>query len=829
MSIATTPLLFSDEALAASNAATDLSACPPENCAKCKRCQTYGRPARGFGNKSARIMFVLERPDEADVIHKRSGCGETRDRLIRVLNRVGLHIDDVYVTYGVRCWTKKAPTQGEANVCSRYLSRELNALRPEIVVVASSQTLKALCEDKSANMSKQHGTVVTLSTFPGTYFIPVKTFDAVYENINNEVQMVNDITRGIAWVNNKDKPRVHTDYVTLDSMDKIRTFLRMAEAYDTFALDIETNGAPSFWTTKVACWAVAWAPGKAAVVPWVNDKGEHVWTPEERLEITSKWRSVFSKKKLVLHNGKYDLKVLRSDLKLDSGIYFFDTMLAAYIIDEIHGTAALKSLAWLYSDMGGYDDALDEYRKAAGIGHDYSKIPGHILWPYNCADADCTFRMYLQQQQVLEKENKTFLMHALLMPLAKNFMEVEYRGVKIDKKYLEGLRATYEADIADLTAKIHEQAGEEFNIQSTPALSDILFNKLKLPKIKLDKYADDEDDDGMSTDKDALGRLYGKHPIVELLMAYRIKTKLLGGYINSMLKRADQDDYIHTEYGVATRTGRINSRNPNLQTLPKDNEDKRSDLLSRPGKEIKRAFIARPGYILYEFDYSQVEVRVMAHVSGDERLVSDLKTGLDIHRKMASSIFGVDFDKVTDQQRSNSKSAVFGIIYGMHFKTLAEKKGISVADAEQVYNNFFNTYTGVAKWIEDVKDFARKHKYVMSPFNRVRHLDAIDHPNNRLKSKSERCAVNSPIQATGADIPNLGINSVLDQLRPPEWDYRLIMQVHDAAYFEISEKCHEAIAPKIKDILENAWPLIVPTPVEAKRGYNLGDVSKVKL
>lgn len=784
-----------------------IAAITPLDCTACKRSGSRRCVIRGGGSYSPDIMFIGLQPTVDDNQFGRPYMGERGMLVDRILEKAGIPKRNVYFTYLAKCYAKDAkPKVADIRPCSEYLDREIRALKPKLIITEGSDVLKFLLKDRSANLNLLQGSTLELPQYPGIYLMPVVSVDAIYADYNYEPQLVNHFRRAARVAANGNAKPIPTSYVYIDSESQLDHLFDMLKDHEHLTLDIETNGKENFMDTKVVCWAVAWAPGKAAYFPWLKDGNDNYWPEEARARLIAKWNAFLANKKLILHNGKYDLKILRHDLGLNSGEYYFDTVISSNIIDETQMSLKLKNLAWTWTDMGGYDDALEKIKQDLDIGHDYSKIPRDILKQYVCGDVDCTYRIFDRQRGMLTERKLDFLMFGIYMPVSRIFMQLEYDGVKVDLGYLSTLHDVYDKKLQDLKLEICKLAGVQFDIDSSSQLSDVLFKTLKLPSSKMGKFKE-------SADKESLNKLKGKHPVIEKILEYRATAILQNNFIASLRELADSNGFVHTSYNIGTQdTSRTSSSKPNLQNLPRSNKD------------IKKAFVARPGYVYYEFDFSQIEIRVLAHLSQDPKLIADLNSGADIHRIMASTVYGIPPEKITSAQRSDAKSVSFGIIYGMSWKTLAANKGMTMENARKLYNNFFKGYSGVANWIEDVKNFARKYKCVYTPFNRIRHLDSIDHPLGSIRSKCERCAVNSPIQSMGADIPNLALIKLLQLLPMQEYDYKFCFQIHDAVVLEMRQDKAEELAPRVKYILETAEPLCVPTPVGCKRGPSLGDM-----
>lgn len=803
------PLIFDDKLRKETNPQL-VADIVPLDCRKCGRFSTRKCVIRGTGSFSPEVMYIGPQPAEADDASGFPYSGEDGIILDRILKKSGIDRKDIYITYSTKCYAGVAkPPVKDIKACFHFLDKEIRSIVPKLVIVEGVDLLKFLFKDRSMRLDLMQGSLSTLPDYPGILFMPIYSLSAVFADPNHETQIIRNIQRGLTAVRNGLPKKVPEHYTYVETEEDLDRLLALIQDRPVLSLDIETDGKPSFMDTRVTCWSISWLPGQAAYFPWLDDGNIPHWPADAHARLVDKWNKFLTGKKLVLHNGKYDLKILKKNLGVDSGEYFADTVISTTLLDETQLNKKLKNLAWVYTSMGGYDDELEKVKQQLGVTKDYSLIPRSILKSYVCRDADCTLRIYLAQRDSLKAKGLEFLFHCVYMPISQIFMNLEYEGVPVDREYLSRLKQDYEARLQDLEVQIHTACGTKFQVTSDEQLANVLFHTLGLPVIRMTKTQE-------STDKDSLTKLRGKHPVIDLLLEYRSRATLLNTFVIPLLAKSEKDGRIHTEYKVGVNsTSRTSSSAPNMQNLPRTNKD------------IKKAFIARPGYLYYEFDFSQIEIRVLAHLSRDQKLVSDLNSGLDIHKAMASTVYSVSPDRVTKDMRSASKSVSFGIIYGMSWKTLAEDKGMSKIDAKRLYDNFFRGYSGVADWIANVKRFALEHKCVYTPFGRIRRLDGIDHPLQVIRGGCERCAVNSPIQSMGADIPNLAIIKLLRTYPESTFGYKFHFQIHDAAVLEIPQATHLDFFPKVKELMETAEKLVVPTPVGIKRGLNLGEMEEI--
>ncbi len=407
----------------------------------------------------------------------------------------------------------------------------------------------------------------------------------------------------------------------------------------------------------------------------------------------------------------------------------------------------------------------------------------------------------------LKKEDMEKLYWQIEEPLIKVLAEIEYKGVNIDKKYLNGLIKEYEKDIEGLRKEIHKICGGEFNINSSQQLSEVLYKKMKLPAMKKTKT-------GLSTDAGTLKAIYDSSPVIEKILDFREKTKLKNTYIDVLPCLIDPgDSRVHTTYHqLGTSTGRISSSDPNLQNIPV-----RTDY----GKQIRKAFIPGKGYdLILASDYSQIELRVLAHLSEDKNLIDSFRQEEDIHTHTASEIFGVSYDKVDENLRRKAKTINFGIIYGMTEYGLMSRLSISEEEAREYIQKYFNRYSGVKKYLKFLIDDAYKKGYSTTIFGRKRYLRELGSTNVRVRSLGERFAINTPIQGSAADIMKLSTVLLFNGLKATGIDSNIILHVHDELVLELKEKDLDKVKQMVIESMENCVNLNVKLKVDIKTGKN---------
>jgi DNA polymerase-1 len=407
----------------------------------------------------------------------------------------------------------------------------------------------------------------------------------------------------------------------------------------------------------------------------------------------------------------------------------------------------------------------------------------------------------------IKKEGLEELYYRIEEPLIRVLAEMEYTGVNIDREYLNSLIKKYDIDIKGLKKDIYQLCGEEFNINSSQQLSEILYKKLKLPITRRTKT-------GISTDAGSLRAIYESSPVIGKILDYREKTKLKNTYIDVLPGLIDHKDLrVHTTYSqLGTSTGRISSSEPNLQNIP---------VRTEYGKQIRKAFIPGEGYdMILASDYSQIELRVLAHLSGDRNLIGSFERGEDIHVRTASEIFGVGYSDVDEKLRRRAKTINFGIIYGMTEYGLKSRLSIPEEEAREYISKYFERYSGVYKYLEFLKDEAYKKGYSTTIFGRKRYIKELGSSNERLRSLGERFAVNTPIQGSAADIMKLSTVKLFEEMESRNIDSNIILHVHDELVLELKEKDLETIRKTVIESMENCIKLKVKLKVDIKTGRN---------
>lgn len=418
--------------------------------------------------------------------------------------------------------------------------------------------------------------------------------------------------------------------------------------------------------------------------------------------------------------------------------------------------------------------------------------------------------LYQKTMDKIAEYNSTDLFNNIEMPLLEVLAEMQFSGMYADKEELLAIGEKLKESLEILTAEIHELAGEDFNINSTQQLGKILFEKLELPVYKKTKT-------GYSTDVDILEKLKNKHPIIEKILEYRSLTKLNSTYVEGLIPCINEKTgRIHSCFHqTITATGRISSTEPNLQNIPT-----RIEL----GKQVRKVFKPSEGYVYIDADYSQIELRVLAHISQDENMLHAFLNGEDIHKQAASKVFGVPIEEVTKEQRSSAKAVNFGIVYGISDFGLSEQLGIPKKEAKKYIDQYLEKYSGIDKFMKDVVEEAKEKGYVETLFHRRRYIPELSSNNYMVRQFGARAAMNTPIQGTAADIMKIAMVNMYKELNKTNYDARIVLQVHDELIIECKKEDANSVQNMLKDCMENAIKLSIPLQLETEVADNWYDV-----
>jgi len=506
----------------------------------------------------------------------------------------------------------------------------------------------------------------------------------------------------------------------------------------------------------------------------------------------------------VSENTKRDGLILRRQGIEVRGLHF-DTTVASYVINPGQRQHDLRSLAQVY-----LNHRMMTSRELLGKGfHHFGEVNVERAGAYACEEAAVSLRLQTSMEEALRSELNLDLFRDVEMKLIPVLMDMEWTGIKVDVGFFQEMSRQFSKQLRDIEKQIFEEAGMEFNINSSQQLGYVLFEKLNLPvQGKTGKTK------AYSTDVKVLNKLASlPFKIPGLILRYRTLSKLKSTYLDALVSMVHaHTGRIHTSFNqTVAATGRLSSSNPNLQNIPARGEE---------GREIRKGFVPEKGYLLLSADYSQIELRVFAHFSRDRAFLEAFQRDEDIHTRTASEILGMPLNGVTSDMRRIAKAINFGIIYGMGPQKLSDELGIDFARAKEYIDAYYRRYEGVTRYKEETLESARREGYVSTLFGRRRYLPDINHKNRMIRGEAERMAVNTPIQGTAADLIKKAMIRIHDRLRKEFLETRMILQVHDELLFEVKEDELDRVGPMVKEEMEGVYDLAVPLRVDIKTGRN---------
>ena len=589
------------------------------------------------------------------------------------------------------------------------------------------------------------------------------------------------------------------NYQLIDNEEKRKDFLQIIKTKEIFSLDTETTGTDPI-TAELVGMSFSFAKNQAFYVPVPADRHEAEKIVNEFKEVLENPTTL-----KVGQNIKYDMTVL-SNYGVEVQGPMFDTMIAHYVLQpELRHNMDYLAEIYLHYQTIHIEELIGSKGKNQGNMRDLSP---EAVCNYACEDADIT----LQLKEVLEKELKDNgadrLFYDIEMPLVPVLAYMERNGVCVDTEALKETSRHFTARMKQIEEEVHQRAGMEFNISSPKPVGEVLFDKLKITdkakKTKTGQYV---------TSEEVLESLKNKHQIVEKILDYRGLKKLLSTYIDALPQLINpRTGKIHTSFNqTVTATGRLSSSNPNLQNIPIRNED---------GKEIRKAFIPEEGCEFFSADYSQIELRIMAHLSGDKNMIEAFQEGDDIHASTASKVYKIGLDEVTREQRSKAKTANFGIIYGISVFGLAERMNVPRSEAKELIEGYFQTYPQVKEYMDMSIAKARENGYIETIFGRKRFLPDISSHNAVVRGYAERNAINAPIQGSAADIIKVAMINIYQRFKDENIRSKMILQVHDELNFSVYPEEKEKVQHIVIEEMEKAYAMQVPLRADCGWGKN---------
>ncbi|MBD1558616.1 DNA polymerase I [Vibrio sp. S9_S30] len=748
------------------------------------------------------IDYLALMGDKVDNIPGVPGVGDkTATALLQGiggLNKLYENLDDIASLgfRGSRTMAKKLVDNKE----NAYLSYELATIKLDVELEETPETLKKESPNKD-ELIKLYGQLVFKSWL-----------NELLEGGTGEVEAIGRHASGSSPVSSSDEMDTsavsidRSQYETVLTQDSFHRWLDKLKAAPLMAFDTETDSL-DYMVANLVGLSFATEEGVAAYVPVAHD---YLDAPEQldRDWVLAQLKPLLEDSNVakVGQNLKYDASVL-ARYGIDMQGIRHDTMLASYVYNSVGGKHDMDSLALRF-----LQHSCMSFESIAGKGKNqltFNQIDLEDASPYAAEDADVTLRLHNRIYSNLKQDEKlNHIYQDIEMPLVPVLSRIERTGVMIDDMLLGAQSQEIAVRLDELEQKAYELAGEKFNLSSPKQLQAILFEKMGLPVLKKTPSG------APSTNEEVLQDLALDYPLPKVLLEYRGLAKLKSTYTDKLPKMINPTTgRVHTSYHQAvTATGRFSSTDPNLQNIPIRNEE---------GRRIRQAFVAPHGWKILAVDYSQIELRIMAHLSGDQALLDAFSQGKDIHSATAAEVMGVDIDQVSSEQRRRAKAVNFGLIYGMSAFGLAKQLGIPRGEAQGYMDKYFERYPGVMQYMEDTRSSAAERGYVETLEGRRLHLPEIKSRNGMRRKAAERAAINAPMQGTAADIIKKAMLLVDEWIQAEgEGKVKLLMQVHDELVFEVEESVLSEVESKVQKLMESAASLNVPLVAESGYGDN---------
>lgn len=683
-----------------------------------------------------------------------------------------------------------------------YFSKRLISLRYDVPVDVDFESFctKRINFKSGAEILEKYGAYSVAKSFASDFSAEIQPEDkfALHENDAEE--------------NAPPLKQNEGDYRPCTSLDELKNFVEsiLNSEEKAVAFDTETDSLNSHEAGLVG-FSLSFEKGRGIYVPVFLGGG--MFAPEtiSKKDCLAVLEKLFSEKELTLamHNGKFDLEVLAANgMKKKPECKIFDTMVAAWLLNPAASGKSPYSLEYLAETKLGLKGI--EFKDIVQKNQTFADVPLDKAFKYGAEDSDFTLQLYYLLKDELKKADLENLFYQMEMNVLPILVSMEIRGIHLDKKKLNEYKNELSVLISEKEKEIYKEAGCEFNIASPKQLQEILFEKRNLPHGKKTKT-------GYSTDTAVLEELAfsTNDSLPKMILDYRSYTKLQSTYVEALPLLADKNERIHTSFlQTGTATGRLSSRDPNLQNIPVRDES---------GRRIRAAFTAEPGTVLISADYSQIELVVLAHLSGDKNLCSAFINGIDVHKSTAALIYGISPEDVKPEQRRFAKTVNFGVMYGMSAFRLANELGISRTEAKNFIEQYFSTYSDVKKFLDETKRMARENGYVETITGRRRYIPEIKSSSKIVLQGAERIAINTPIQGSAADIVKTAMIKVQAALEKSGAGARMLLQVHDELIFECPEDSVEKAVMIIQHEMENAVQLKVPLRVSVEHGKNWGE------
>jgi len=744
--------------------------------------------------------------DKSDNIPGVAGVGEkTAIALLekyKTLDNIYKHIDEI---------ENRWKTKLEANKGNAYLSRDLAQIKTDLNIKLDLEHAKAHELDVPAIESffkelEFRSLLKTLEKLTGQSSSESPSASA--SQAGGQMSMfVNEPQVIVA-------PKVDSNIEVriIDTSEKLTDLVKTLNKAKIISFDTETTSTEEMRADIVGI-SLAVKEGEGYYIPIGHNAGNNLSLDK----VLSALKDPLTNPRIgkVAHNAKYDYIVL-AKFGLKVSPLTFDTMLAEFIIDPSSRHLGLKNLAFakLGEEMTHIEELIGKGKKQISM----ADVAIESAAPYAVADAETTLRLMPLAQKELKRVNGEKLLEEIDLPLTPVLADMEMTGISLDLPFFEETAKRLEKRLSEIEKQVFDSVGKSFNINSTQQLSDVLFTRLRLePPDKGNKTASGH----YSTAAGVLDELSGKHPVVDWVLEHRELSKIKSTYVDALPPAINPNTgRVHTSYSqIGAVTGRLSSSNPNLQNIPIRTEE---------GRRIRNGFIAAKGTWLLSVDYSQIELRIVAHMAEDKGMLAAFRADEDIHATTAGAIYGVGPDAVTKEMRRHAKAINFGLIYGMSAFGLTRSTDLTLAEAETFVKTYFEKFPGIKKYLDGIKKQAAQQGYVETLLGRRRYFPALQSKQNvQIKNREEREAINAPIQGTAADIMKIAMLKIPPALKKAGLKGRMLLQVHDELVLECPKSEWKETAQVVKETMANAYQLSIPLSTEARYGPNWGEMKSI--
>ena len=746
--------------------------------------------------------------DKSDNIPGVAGIGEkTAIALIQkfeTLDNIYQNIDQV---------ENRWKTKLEQNRENAFLSRELAQIKTDLNIKLDLEHAKAGELDFPAIEAiftelEFRSLIKTLDRLAGK---PGPITGAVSSNLKpgEQISMFANESPAVVYTPTK---TLDIEVKIVDTDKKLADLVKELKKAKVISFDTETTSTEEMRAEIVGI-SLAVKEGEGYYIPTGHRVGANL--PLEQVIAALKGPMTDPKIGKIAHNAKYDYIVLaRHGLRVSP--LTFDTMLAEFIIDPSSRSMGLKNLAFvkLGEEMTHIEELIGKGKKQITM----DEVAIESAAPYAVADAEVTLRLLPIQQEGLRRVNGEKLLKEIDLPLTPVLADMAMAGISLDLPFFQETGARLEKRMNEIEKQVYEVVGKPFNINSTQQLSDVLFKQLGLePPDRGNKTASGH----FSTSAGVLDRLRGKHPVVDLVLEHRELSKLKSTYVDALQAALNSETgCVHTSYSqIGAVTGRLSSYNPNLQNIPIRTEE---------GRRLRHGFVASKGNVLLSVDYSQIELRIVAHMAQDEGMLAAFRAGEDIHATTAAAIYNVTPEAVTKNMRRHAKAINFGLIYGMSVFGLTRTTELTLSEAETFVNAYFQKFPGVKKYLDGIRKQAAQQGYVETLLGRRRYFPALQGKANvQVKNREEREAINAPVQGTAADIMKIAMLNIPPALKAAGLKAKMLLQVHDELVFETPKGELKETASIVQEVMTNAYPLDIPLSTEARYGANWGETKSI--